>query len=178
MFGAAPRQLSDGDHDMKLGVLSDTHGQSGTVEAALAEFRARGVELVIHCGDIDDAETVRAFAGWNTHFVFGNCDWDREGIRRVVAEIGAVLHEPFGHLELAGAQVAWLHGDKADLKHDVEVSGHYDYLFYGHTHVAEQHLAGRTLVVNPGALFRARPRTCLVLDLPGGAMETVTIPGR
>ena len=160
---------------MKIGILSDTHGRVDAVEAALAEFGARGVELIIHCGDIDDADTVRAFAGWPMHFVYGNCDWDRVGLRRAIDEIGATLHDPFGHLELAGKQIAWLHGDKPGLMQDLERSEHYDYLFYGHTHVAEQHLSGTTLVVNPGALFRARQKTCLILDLPGGGMETVVV---
>jgi uncharacterized protein len=164
---------------MKIGVLSDTHGRVDTVERVLAEYRARGVELLIHCGDIDDADTVQAFAGWDVHFVYGNCDGDRAGIKRAIAAIGGRPYDPFGHLELAGKQLAWLHGDRPDLKHDVEASGHYDYLFYGHTHLAEQHRVGMTLVVNPGALFRARQRSCLVLDLPGGEMETITleVPG-
>jgi putative phosphoesterase len=161
---------------MKIGVLSDSHGRADAVREALEACRARGVELVIHCGDIDDAETVRAFAGWTTYFVLGNCDrWDSGGIRRAVAEGGATLHEPFGRLELEGRQIAWLHGDQPDLKRDVERSNRYDYLFYGHTHVAEHHQVGKTLVVNPGALFRARPKTCLVLDLPDGAKETIEI---
>jgi putative phosphoesterase len=163
---------------MIIGVLGDTHGRVETARAALAEFRARGVQLVIHCGDIDDAETVSAFAGWNAHFVFGNCDSDRAGIRRAIEAIGATLHEPFGRLELAGKQIAWLHGDHADLKSDIENSSHYDYVFYGHTHVAEQSLVGKTLVINPGALFRARKKTCLTLDLPGGEMETIVIVTR
>lgn len=161
---------------MKIGILSDSHGRVETVERALAEFRARGVDLVIHCGDIDDAETVRAFAGWTAHFVYGNCDADRAGIKQAVAAIGGSLHEPFGHLELAGKQIAWLHGDRPDLKHDVEASGQYDYLFYGHTHVAERHLVGNTLVINPGALFRARQQTCLVLDLANALEDTVVLP--
>ncbi len=160
---------------MKIGVLSDSHGRVDTVERALAAFRERGVELVIHCGDIDDAATVEAFAGWTAHFVYGNCDWDRAAIRRAVSEIRATLHEPFGHLELAGKQIAWLHGDHPDLKRDIERSDHYDYLFYGHTHVAEHHLTGRTHVINPGALFRAKQKTCLVLDLPNGEMETIVV---
>jgi putative phosphoesterase len=160
---------------MKIGVLSDSHGRVDAVETALAKFRNRGVELVIHCGDIDEAATIPAFAGWTVHFVYGNCDSDRAGIKQAIAAIGGTLHEPFGHLELAGKQIAWLHGDNAGLKHDVEVSGHYDYLFYGHTHVAEHHLVGKTLVVNPGALFRARPKSCLVLDLASGDRETILI---
>ena len=163
---------------MKVGVLSDSHGRVATIETALSEFRARSVDLLIHCGDIDDAATVNAFTGWNAHFVFGNCDGDRAGIRRAIDEIGATLHEPFGHLELAGKQIAWLHGDNLGLKADVENSGYYDFLFYGHTHVAEQHLVGKTLVVNPGALFRTRQKTCLVLDLPTGSMDTFVIVNR
>jgi putative phosphoesterase len=163
---------------MKIGILSDTHGRVGTVHSALAEFRARGVELLIHCGDIDDAGTVRAFAGWNAHFVYGNCDADRIGIRRAIEAIGATLYERFGHLEMAGNQIAWLHGDHADLKADVENAQTYDYLFYGHTHIAEQHLVGKTLVINPGALFRARQKSCMTLDLPGGEMESIVMIAR
>jgi hypothetical protein len=160
---------------MKIGVLSDSHGRVEMVEKALAAFRSRGVDLVIHCGDIDDATTVQAFQSWQCHFVYGNCDGDRAGIRKAVESIDGTMHDPFGHLELAGKTIAWLHGDKPDLKHDLEMSGHYDYLFYGHTHAAEQHLVGKTQVINPGALHRARPKTCLVLELPRGEMETITI---
>jgi|SRR5947209_8341474 len=162
---------------MKIGILSDSHGRVATVEEALGEFRTRGVELLLHCGDIDDAATIEAFADWTCHFVYGNCDADRAGIRRAIAAIGGTLHDPFGHLELAGKKIAWLHGDDPGLKRDLEQSGYYDYLFYGHTHFAEQHLIGDTWVINPGALFRARPKSCLVLDLPGGDLETVMVGG-
>ena len=163
---------------MKIGILSDSHGRIDTVTRALKEFRIRGVEMVIHCGDIDDAATVQAFSGWPCHFVYGNCDGDRHGIREAVEAIGGSLHDPFGHLDVAGKKLAWLHGDRPELKHDVEASGHYDYLFYGHTHVAERHLVGPTLVINPGALFRARQKTCVVLDLPGGNLETIVVEYR
>lgn len=160
---------------MLIGVLSDTHGRADTVAKALAEFRARGVELLIHCGDIDDAETVAAFAGWTVHFVYGNCDGDRHGIKRAIEAIGGTLHDPFGHLELAGKQIAWLHGDKPGLKDDLEGSGYYDYLFYGHTHVAAQQAVGKTMVINPGALFRTSSKSCLVVNLATGDCETILI---
>ena len=160
---------------MKIGVVSDTHGRLRTIAAALALLQEHGAELLIHCGDIDDPEAARAFAGWNTHFVFGNCDADREGIARAIAHIGATLHESFGHLELAGKQIAWTHGDDARLFHDLEQAAHYDYLFYGHTHVADQRLAGKTRVINPGALHRTREKACLVVDLENDALETVVV---
>jgi len=160
---------------MKIGVVSDTHGRLRTIAVALALLNERGAELLIHCGDIDDPEAARAFAGWDAHFVFGNCDADREGIARAIAQIGATLHESFGHLELDGKQIAWTHGDDARLFHDLGRAGHYDFLFYGHTHVAAERPAGKTRVINPGALHRTREKTCLVVDLKTDGVETVVV---
>jgi putative phosphoesterase len=160
---------------MIVGVLSDTHGRIGAIRTALAAFREHGAELLIHCGDIDDADAAAAFIGWHAHFVLGNCDWDREGIRAAIARIHGTLHEPYGHLELAGANIAWIHGDNAREFRDIERADQYDFLFYGHTHVAEQHRTGRTLVVNPGALHRARTKTCLVLDTVTKQIETIMV---
>ena len=58
---------------------------------------------------------------------------------------------------------------------EVEHSGGYDFLFYGHTHQADEHVTGPTRVVNPGALHRANPKRFIVLDLPGGAIEPVEV---
>jgi putative phosphoesterase len=160
---------------MRIGVLSDTHGRIEAVLTALAEFRERGVELIVHCGDIDTPQCAERFIGWDAHFVFGNCDWDRDGIRESIGRISATLHEPFGHLELDGTSIAWIHGDQPHLFRDLEASNAFDYLFFGHTHVAEQRGLGKTLVVNPGALHRARTKTCLVLDTQFRELTTVTI---
>jgi putative phosphoesterase len=160
---------------MNIAVLSDTHGRHDIVRRALAELRGRGITTVLHCGDIDDTETVFLFRGFTAHFVFGNCDWDKAGLRAAMAEVGATLHENFGHVEIAGRKIAFLHGDDKRMMHDVEHSGAYDFLFYGHTHQAEEHVTGPTRVVNPGALHRARPKRFIVLDLPGGAMEAVEV---
>ena len=160
---------------MKLGVISDTHDRIERVHQALDEFRRRDVELIIHCGDIESTDTVRAFARWPVHFVFGNCDWRPDLLRLAIAEIGGHLHEPFGELTLDEKKVAWVHSHVFALKQELEMSGQYDYLFYGHTHAAEQHYTGRTLVVNPGALHRVRVKSCLVVDLISGELETVTL---
>jgi len=160
---------------MRIGIVSDTHGRIRTVSAALRLLAERKVELVLHCGDIDDSDTVALFAQVETHFVFGNCDYDRHGLSRAMKEIGAVLHEPFGNLELQGRKIAWVHGDNATLLRDLENSECFDYLFYGHTHQAREHRAGPTRVINPGALQRARVKSCAVLDLATGNLETVVV---
>jgi uncharacterized protein len=160
---------------MKIGVVSDTHDNTDVVRTALALLQQRGVELILHCGDIESPETVRLFVDIPTHFVFGNCDNDRGRLRAAMDEIGAVLHEPWGDVELAGKKIAWLHGHERTLKAEVEAMDHFDYLFYGHTHDAEQHRVGRTLVANPGALYRAVPKQCVVLDLECGELESVVV---
>src|SRR5262245_23363264 len=140
---------------MRIAVLSDTHSRYATVETALTLLEGRGVELLLHCGDIEDAETVWLFPA-NTHFVLGNCDMDPSSLRQACRATGATLHEPYGSLELAGVRIAFLHGDNRRLLDEVEHSGRYDYLFYGHTHQPREHRTGRTRVINPGALHRAR----------------------
>jgi putative phosphoesterase len=169
---------------MKIGVVSDTHDNTAAVESALRLLTDRGVELVLHCGDIESPETVQLFAGVPTHFVFGNCDgeWtarassrDYSALREAIVAIGAKVQEPFGNLELAGKKLAWAHGHEQGLFRSLENSDHFDYLFYGHSHVAAEHRTGRTRVINPGALYRVKVRTCLVLDLASGAAESVVV---
>jgi predicted phosphodiesterase len=69
-----------------------------------------------------------------------------------------------------------VHGNDRVLLRELEQSGCYDYLFYGHTHVAEQHRAGRTLVVNPGAMFKVHPMRVAILDLSSEQVESVIVP--
>ena len=160
---------------MRIGIVSDTHGNRSTVARALTELHARGITTLLHCGDIDDPETIAMFDGFTVHFVFGNCDHERAALREAMHAIHATLHDSFGSIELEGLKLAFTHGDDARLLRDVETSGYYDFLFYGHTHRAEEHLSGPTRIVNPGALHRARPKTFVVLDLLSREMESVTV---
>ena len=53
-------------------------------------------------------------------------------------------------------------------------SGDYDLVCYGHTHAAEQHREGKTLVLNPGALYRADPHSLAVVELE--TLEATIVP--
>jgi putative phosphoesterase len=160
---------------MRIGIVSDTHGRRRTVELVQGLLRAEGAECVLHCGDIDDVDTVRLFRDLPTHFVFGNCDYDRTSLRQAMKEIGASLHESFGSLELDGRKIAWTHGDDWRRLQELEHSGAFDFVFYGHTHQAEEHRTGPTRVINPGALQRARVKTFVVLDLGSGELKSIVV---
>jgi putative phosphoesterase len=160
---------------MRIGILSDTHSRYETVETALALVQNGGIQTLLHCGDIEDAETVWLFHGFTTHFVFGNCDTERASLRQAIHGIGGTLHEPFGSLELEGVRIAFMHGDDKRRMRQVEDDGRHDFLFYGHTHQAREHRTGPTRVINPGALHRARPKTIVVLDLASGELESVQV---
>jgi len=159
---------------MLIAVVSDTHSRVAATERALALIAARGARVIVHCGDLEDDDTVRLFPA-HTHFVYGNCDHDRDGIARAVNDVGAELHEPFGNLTLAGKTLAFVHGDDPGLLRALIAADTFDYVFHGHTHVARDERVGKTRVINPGALHRARPKTFIFLDLTTGAAETVIV---
>ena len=159
---------------MRIAILSDTHGRQSAIHQVLHRLHQDPVDLLLHCGDIDDADTVWCFPS-HTHFVFGNCDQDKKSLRQAIRDLGATLHEPFGQLELAGQRIAFLHGDEGDLFRNLTNSGQYDYLFFGHTHQAENRMIGKTRVINPGALHRAPWYSFAILDLQNGELRSVLV---
>lgn len=152
---------------MYLGVVSDTHGQVDSTRPGIEALRAYEVEVVLHCGDVGSPEIVPLFDDWPTHFVFGNVDEYRpDRLREAIAAAGQTCHGPFGSLELAGTKIALLHGHEPRRFRETVTSDEWDLVCYGHTHVAEHHYEGNTLVLNPGALYRATPHSLAVVELP------------
>jgi putative phosphoesterase len=159
---------------MLIAVLSDTHGRVAPVERMNAILQGRPIAHVLHCGDVDDAALI-AHLPRGTHFVWGNCDTDRVGIECAVSAIGGTHHGAWGHLDVDGKSIAFTHSDDRRLMHDLETSKAFDYLFYGHTHIAAERPVGRTRVINPGALHRATVKTFIVLDVATGEMESIVV---
>jgi hypothetical protein len=130
---------------------------------------------VLHCGDIGSPAVIPLFAAWPTHFVFGNVDYDRTGLRAAIEAAGQTCHDRFGQLELSGKRIAFLHSDDAPLFRQTFTSGDFDLVCYGHTHQAEQHVVGPTLVLNPGALYRANPRSFATVELPALTVTMIAV---
>ena len=150
--------------------------QEPAVAEAVRLLMEQHVELILHCGDIESPDTVRAFKPVPTHFVFGNWDKDKLRLAAAIKDVGGTHYDSFGFLTLAHKRVAWVHSHERHQLRQLENADYFDYVFYGHTHVREQHRTGRTLVANPGALFRANPKTCIVLDLVTGEIKPIIVP--
>jgi putative phosphoesterase len=130
---------------------------------------------VIHCGDIGSAEIVTLFSAWPTHFVLGNVDEGADEIEDAIAAAGQTNHGQFGSLTLAGQRIAFLHGhDSRRLRGEI-ASGRWDLVCSGHTHVRDQRREGQTLIVNPGALYRAQPHSLAIIDLATLEVTSLTL---
>ena len=161
---------------MRIGIVSDTHDRSEAIADAVRLLAEQQVELILHCGDIESLDTIQLFKPVPTHFVFGNWDRDRVRMTAAIRGIGGHANDSFGAIELAGKRIAWVHSHERHQLYQLEHADYFDYVFYGHTHVREQHRTGRTLVANPGALFRANPKTCVVLDVLTGELRPIILP--
>jgi uncharacterized protein len=157
---------------MKIGILSDSHGEVGAVQRAVHILQDLGVSLAIHCGDIGSG-VIPLLKGLRTHFVHGNMD-DVERLRRIVTDPAHTFHEQVGSLEIEGRRIAFLHGDDIQLLRHTIHSGHWDLVCHGHTHVFSHGFEGQTLVLNPGALSRTSRPSLAIVEMP--SLEVTEIP--
>ena len=155
---------------MLVGVISDTHGFYDPRVAPLL----RGVEHILHAGDIGDDEVVQRL--WEiapVTAVRGNND--REG--------PSSLYPDEETLELAGCRIRLTHivrpppDGSAGLAH-YQADG-IEVVVYGHSHIAFQEQRGGVLFFNPGAAgkrrFKVTPSIGL-LELESGRTQGRIVP--
>lgn len=159
---------------MRIGVVSDTHGHVEHTRAAVRMLESLEVEAVLHCGDIGTPEVIELFAPWPTHFVFGNCDYEKGKLRQAIAAAGQTCHEEFGDLTLGETLIALLHSHDERKFESAIHGGKYTLVCYGHTHVAKIETVGKMVVLNPGALYRANPHSLAVVELAAGTPPIAT----
>ncbi|MFB6084727.1 MAG: metallophosphoesterase [Halorientalis sp.] len=170
---------------MQVGIVSDTHDNYSAAEEIAAVLDDRGIDTLVHCGDFIAPPLLAAFEGhgFDIHGVLGNNDGEREGLEATIDGFseGSRLHGRAADLTFDGTSVHVLHGDQGvETVNDRAKSGDYDYVCYGHFHVAEERTVDGTTVVNPGAHFPTVPdehRSIAVLDTDADEIEFVGIDG-
>jgi uncharacterized protein len=159
---------------MRIGIISDTHDQVARTTRAVDRLIAEGAEVLIHCGDLTRPTVIYEFAALPTHFVFGNNDYDENGLRRAIAAIDGVCLGHSGLIELGGKRIAVTHGDSVkEVRRLAALEP--DYLMFGHSHLATDEREGATRWINPGALHRAATWTVALLDLEADSLQLLTI---
>ena len=163
---------------MRIGLLSDTHNQLQTTRQALARFKARGIDRLIHCGDITEPKIIKLFHNWDTAFVFGNIDRDRAGLAQAVTRTPGPNHIGTTYeVTLDGLNIAVCHGHDQELLEAMITSQDYDLVCHGHFHRRRNEQAGTTWVVSPGALGGTshEPRSVGIVDLTKQSIEFINV---
>jgi hypothetical protein len=146
---------------MKLGVISDTHGNIDAWNRAIPFFE--GADLIIHAGDVlyhpprlgwmegyDIPAFVEALNGSKTPIVIaqGNCD------PQVYEELLEMpVQSPYALVEFEGVRIVVNHGHLLTPDAMIDLARRYKarYLISGHTHVPDLDHYGDVILMNPGS---------------------------
>ncbi len=163
---------------MRIGIVSDSHGKANRLRRALAELVARGAEAIVHCGDVGSAECIAALgeADAEAYVVPGNMDrrpqrLHEEAIRQGVHFSMDSILVPLGE----GSYLAATHGNNASAVARLLALPSVRYLCHGHTHESRDERAGKTRIINPGALRHAHPATVALLDTDTDTLDLIEV---
>jgi uncharacterized protein len=162
---------------MLLALLSDTHDNARTTQAALALLQPYHPAAYLHAGDLVDPAMLDHFAGLTQfHFVFGNNEFDHATLRAVALSLSLHCHGELADLTFAGKRLAMLHGNDDALFSRLVHSGNYAYLIHGHTHARHDIRVGNTRIISPGALHRAKHKSVALLDVTTDELRFLDLP--
>jgi uncharacterized protein len=163
---------------MKIGVMSDTHDNLSNLIAVLRSYRDRGIETVVHCGDLTSPEMVSHFQGFRVIFTHGNMDHTIGGVKKRLAKM---REDNFSGLVfkgvLAGVPIAATHSHVSGKIMELVREARFKWIFHGHTHEKRDEVVKGVRIVNPGALggLGRGPRTFCIVDLVAEDLEFIKL---
>ncbi|MFP3928712.1 MAG: metallophosphoesterase family protein [Desulfobacteraceae bacterium] len=134
------------DKELRVGVLSDTHLRGVTPALQeICERCFRGVDVVLHAGDVVSSDVVKYLEAWPFHGVYGNMDPPEVRGLLPAAKV----------LELGGWRVGLTHGGGSpegleDRVAEVFSGEDVHIIVYGHSHRPANFLRKGVLFFNPG----------------------------
>jgi len=164
---------------MRIGIISDSHGNDTALREALQILEERKVRTIIHCGDIGTLRSLEVLgaATATIYYVTGNVDHSLPDIEMRARENNihfaweVVLAEIGEQFILAAT-----HGDDQQTLGGLIMSQRFPYVCHGHSHHQRDERIGATRVINPGALQRARKHTIAILDTDRDDLEFIEVP--
>ncbi|WP_455538071.1 metallophosphoesterase family protein [Terrisporobacter sp.] len=137
---------------MKIGIISDTHGDMKSIEKAIPYLEK--CNLIIHAGDyIDDAEYIHYATDVEVKCVKGNCDsYNSDGNYELTFSVeNRKFFLCHGHYHNVKIDVNSLYKFAKDNDIDVVV--------FGHTHVPTYKVIDNIIFINPGSLSYPREKS-------------------
>jgi len=128
---------------MKIGVIADTHDNIPKIKKALATFKGRDCEVIIHAGDVISPFAAKALkaAKLPVYAVYGNNDGEKKGL----ADLLDIVEGP-RVLKVGGRRIVVAHSiDQITEEHRQSA----ELIVVGHTHVAELKRE-KPMLLNPG----------------------------
>jgi len=143
---------------LKIGIISDTHKKVGRAKKAIDLLIDKGVEFIVHAGDIVKVEVLEYLEEKNIRYVavLGNNDFH---LYSVVDKFN-LFSEPY-YFKLANKTWKVMHYPKYIFPLDTDI------IVYGHTHDVDISFNGKNLILNPGEVC-ARDHgfsSCMTLDI-------------
>ncbi len=162
---------------MKIAIFSDTHDNIPNTLRAVEYLKKNNILAMIHCGDIANTETIETIAKnflGSQYYVCGNCDRFSELSEAARNHKHIKIFEVFGEVKIGNKNIAWAHHPK-DAR-GLALTGEYDIVFYGHTHIPWEEIVRGARMVNPGTLagMFSKP-TFALYDTVSGANELILL---
>lgn len=143
---------------MLIALLSDIHDNTDNLLLALATAEKLECKHLLFTGDITSLYTLRTLREewpYGIDLVFGNNEWDHRSHIRLAEQMHDMCHHGYtADISIDNRRIFLTHFPQDATK--AILSRNYDAVFYGHTHIAEQHLHGNTLAANPGEVAGVR----------------------
>src|SRR5207248_4730263 len=182
-LSAARRRRVIGRGFMKICIVSDSHDRAEALARAVNDAVAAGAEVVVHCGDVIGAQTLRPAlrAELPMHVIHGNNVGDPVALHKLAQSSGGLLqyHGPDARLELGGPKIFLVH--YPEYGPALACTGNWDLVCCGHSHQAGVELVatvkgGGTWLVNPGTIAGlAAPATWILGDLAAMRFDLHTL---
>lgn len=142
---------------MKIALLSDIHDHIDNMLTAFHYALEKGCTHLLFMGDMESLSTLSLMCEEWPHradIVFGNNEYDLTTHLAVACGSRCTHHRHIGDITLDARRIIFSHFIQK--VQSAILSGEYDAAFYGHTHLAEAHFSGQTLVANPGEVAGIR----------------------
>ena len=138
---------------MLIGVVSDTHNNLKNIETIISLFNDEGISLVIHTGDIANANSLDKFSKLNGKLigVYGNNDRNEIGLKEVANNNKFSFQEPPNLISLCKRKIAIFHEPNI-IEDFLSRNENIDLVVHGHTHRYRHEIRNNILFFNPSAL--------------------------